>query len=223
MKLQSLLGYCRRRPCPREDQKHILCSTATNFMLSKRSVTSESAAAACFQATFVNLTNVSWLGLRKKKKISLFWPYFLLSDQVLHIQHFKQVASSAAICLWSLCTQKKASCSLQAYDPFSCIGEEYMRWLGLPQSMRNPLFFNSSHQRERKMARWGNHNTSAGLRLFLLCREGIEQLFTLSKFPHRLFFSPQTPFLSIFIKQNMKSSVIYLAGIWFQSVKEKIQ
>ena len=53
------LGYCRRRPCPRVDQKHILCPTATNFILSKRSMTSESAAAAYFLATFVNLTNVS--------------------------------------------------------------------------------------------------------------------------------------------------------------------
>lgn len=95
----KLLGCCRRRPWPRVDQRHVLCPTATNFMLSEWSSTSESAVTACLQVTFVALTNVSRLRMRNKNFI---WSY---SGQVLHIQHFKQVASSAAICLWTFGTQ----------------------------------------------------------------------------------------------------------------------
>lgn len=51
-------------------------------MLSEWSVTSESAVTACFQMTFVALTNVSWLRMRNKIFI---WLY---SAQTLHIQDF---------------------------------------------------------------------------------------------------------------------------------------
>lgn len=212
------LGFCRRRPCPRVDQKHVSFPTATNFMLSKWIITSESEATACFQATFVNLTNVNWLRLRNK--IFFFsGSRSRLSGQVLDIQHFQQVASSAAICLWTSYSQEKKqnkminiSCNLQVYDPFSCTVVEYTKFIHLPQSMLNTLY--SSIVFIRGCKKWQGEEIIIILKDWDCFCFAEKKLSSYSLCPNFLTdtFSLQTHFLSIFLQT--KREVFKIFSYW---------
>lgn len=62
--------------------------------------------------------------MRLRNRVFLLGSHYLLSGQVLHIQNFKQVASSAAIYLWVLCTQikKELVAAFKLVIPFPVLG-----------------------------------------------------------------------------------------------------